>query len=185
MRKLLVLLSVVLVFALYQARPTTNIHASFSHKFRPLDCTFGYKKVNGTKRCKTMEEFFHHPRNETNCTRFKVLKCYNYKNASACLCVRKPIKPPHHDFPHPCPPGFTWRCTRGLNKDCQCRRIGPIKINDTTRIPNCSYGKYLSCTNTKCICKPLKKISDIEPFQPSLPEPLNPIEPLENEMPLV
>jgi len=147
MRKLLILLSVFLVVALYQARPTTNVHTSFSHIFHPLDCTFGYKKVNGTKKCKTMEEFFHHPRNETNCTIFKELKCINYKNATACLCFRKPIKPPHHDFHDTCPPGFTWRCRRGFISDCQCRRIVPSKI------PNCKPSQFLACTKNGCFCK--------------------------------
>ena len=72
MRKLLVLLSVVLLFALCQGqkeRETSKI------RHRPLvrDCIFGYKKVNGTKTCKTMEEFFRHPRNDTTCVKNKTL----------------------------------------------------------------------------------------------------------------
>jgi len=190
MRKLLILLSVVLFIALCQARPTTNVHAIRPKFIYPLNCTFGFKKVNGTKRCKTMTEFFEHPRNETNCTKLQKLKCYNYKNATACLCVKKPILPPHPIFPSRCPPGLTLRCKNRYFRDCKCEKFSPIRLNRTSLIRRrCKEGEGLSCPKGgACICKKIEKKLDIEPFiepyVPTLPDPFEPMEPIEPLKPL-
>ena len=169
MRKLLILLSVVLFNALCQARPTTSVHAP---KFiQPLDCTFGFKKVNGTKRCKTMTEFFQHPRNETNCTKLQKLICYNYKNATACLCIKKPIFPPypsHPLFPPRCGPGLVWRC-KGKN-NCKCERFSPIRL--TSRFSGiCKEGEKFICpARGRCRCKKIEREPTIEPIiEPYIP----------------
>jgi len=160
MRKVLILLSVVLAVALCQnTKRRTTIYRP---PYRPLDCIFGYKYLNGTlprKVCKTKEEFFLHPRNETKCSILKKLKCYTFKNVTACLCVRKFNRPPNPDFPHNrCKPGFVWRCQRenGIrNRICECKKIGPVKVNITSRITEkCEKGTYLYCPRKgKCYCQ--------------------------------
>jgi len=169
MRKLLILLSVVLFIAFCQARPTTSVHAISPKFIYPLNCTFGFKKVNGTKRCKTMTEFFEHPRNETNCTKLQKLKCYNYKKATACLCVKKAILPPHPPIIHHCGPGLVWRC-KGKN-NCKCEKYSPIPL--TSR---CEEGEKLICTaRGLCRCKKIQRepiIEPIEPYLPTFPEPM-------------
>ena len=158
MRKLFILLSVVLLFALCQSklRNTTRLNPPF--KTPPMHCIFGIKKVNGTKKCKTMEEFFQHPRNQTNCTKAKKLKCYNFKNATACVCVWD-IKLPHIEIPYRCPMGLVRRCKRRphSNKtDCQCTRFIPPKINISrisTQAKQCPEGKRLFCSFDGCKCR--------------------------------
>jgi len=178
MRKLLILLSVVLAFALCQ---TTKRRTTIYRPYRPLDCTFGYKYLNGTlpnKVCKTKEEFFQHPRNETNCSILKKLKCYTFKNVTACLCIKKFNRPPYPDFPHHrCPFGFTWRCQRVNrigNRNCECKRIGPVKLNFTSRITKrCKVDEVLSCPKRgACICKKGRK--DILPDESNEPDMLEP-----------
>ena len=169
MRKLLILLSVVLAVALCQTTKRTTIHRP---PYRPLDCTFGYKYLNGTlpnKRCKTKEEFFQNPRNDTNCSKLKKLKCYTFKNVTACICVKKFNRPTYPDFPFKrCPEGFVWRCSRGV-RNCGCKRIGPIKVNGTSKITKeCEYGKYLYCPKKgECICRKIRReTSYIDPIKP-------------------
>ncbi len=162
MRKLLILLSVVLLFAICQSqrtKPTSVVRRP------PFECLFGYKKVNGTKKCRTKAEFFQHPRNETNCEKKnKTLKCFHYKNATACLCIKK--RTPRTSGPiHTCPPGQIWRCKGfGLHKDCKCRRPPVPLVNRTDIIkPNCDPEKeYLSCTRRRCICR---KKKTTEPYE--------------------
>lgn len=163
MRKLLILLSVVLLFAICQSqrtKPTSVVRRP------PFQCTFGYKKVNGTKKCRTKAEFFQHPRNETNCEKKnKTLKCYHYKNATACLCVKKRTHPTSGPEVK-CPPGQIWRCKKfGPHQDCKCRRIPVPPVNRTTDIPKpkCDTEKeYLFCTRRRCICK---KKRTTEPYE--------------------
>ena len=176
MRKLLIVLSVVLAVALCQSikRPTTIPRPPSLHPFNTLYCTFGSKKVNGTEKCKTKEEFFQHPRNETNCTKLKILKCYTFKNDTACLCVRKFIRRPYSDFPrHRCRVGFVWRCKRG-NINCECIRFGSVRVNNTSRISKkCKGDEVLFCPKRgKCICK--KERRDMEPILPDEPDILEP-----------
>jgi len=191
MKKLLILLSVVLFISLCQARPTTNVHTIRPLIIQPLNCTFGFKKVNGTKRCKTMTEFFQHPRNETNCTKLQKLKCYNYKNATACLCIIKRPIPPHSPLVHICGPGLVYRC-RGKN-NCFCDRFNPNQLNAASRVPRrCNKGEILLCPNGFCSCKKIKRnplpepLEPIEPLKPLEPmKPMEPFEPMEPIMPLV
>jgi len=169
MRKLLILLSVVLAVALCQT--TKRRTTLYRRPYRPLDCIFGYKYLNGTLRnkvCKTKEEFFQHPRNDTNCSKLKKLKCYTLKNVTACICVRNFNRITYPDFPYNrCKPGFVWRCTR-VNKDCECRRIGPIKVNGTSKITKeCGDGKYLYCPKKgDCICRKIRREPIIDPIIP-------------------
>jgi len=147
MRKLLILLSIVLAAALCQ---TIKRKTTYRPPYRPPDCIFGYKYLNGTssnKVCKTKEEFFQHPRNETNCSSLKKLKCYTFKNVTACLCIRKFNRPPNPNFPLIlCPEGYIRRCKKGT-RNCECIIIGPVKVNDTSRITKeCGYG-YSYCSN--------------------------------------
>ena len=170
MRKLLVLLSVVLLFALCQnqkVKDTSRIRP------RPLvrDCIFGFTKVNGTKRCKTKEEFFKHPRNDTNCTKNKRLRCFTMNNVTACLCVRR-IEPPRPINVTKCPVGFIWRCKRDKltkHQECRCRKLGPVPVNTTSGpgVKECPAGKELYCPKKRpCICRRIKKTT-----QPVVPEP--------------
>ncbi len=163
MRKLLILLSVVVLFAICQGqrpKPTSGIKRPF-----PLDCVFGYKKVNGTKKCRSKAEFFQHPRNETNCAKKnKTLKCYHFKNATACLCVKNRTRP-HPGFEHKCPPGQFWRCKGyGRHQDCRCRKFVVHPVNRTELVkPNCDQEKeYVFCTRRRCICKKKKEIDPNE-----------------------
>ena len=171
MRKLLIFLSVFLFIALCQARPTTNVHVP--KNIQPLDCTFGFKKVNGTKRCKTMTEFFQHPRNETNCTKLQKLKCYNYKNSTACLCIKKPILPPHPSILI-CGPNLVWRC-KGKN-NCKCSILDPARLTSRFSM-NCKAGeKYICPARGRCRCKKIEREPTvepiIEPYLPTFPEPM-------------
>jgi hypothetical protein len=175
MRKLLVLLSVVLLFALCQSQ---KLRDSSKIRVRPhvRDCIFGYKKVNGTKVCKTMEEFFKHPRNDTNCTKNKTLKCFKFHNATACLCVKKHVRPPKPINVTTCPVGFIYRCKRDRfthKQECRCRRMGPVPVNFTTGpgLKECPEGKELYCPKKRpCICRRIKKKP--EPVEPvPVPEP--------------
>ena len=166
MRKLLILLSVVLFIAICQARPTTNVHVP--KNIQPLHCTFGFKKVNGTKRCKTMSEFFQHPRNKTNCTKLQKLKCYNYKNATACLCVKKLLLPPSPSIIHKCGPGFIWRC-KGKN-NCKCEKFSPFRFNHTALIRSCDKGEEFWCSNRGlCRCRKIERKPNFEPMKPMEP----------------
>ena len=164
MRKLLILLSVVLAVALCQSikRPLGRVPPY--HPINRLDCTFGIKKVNGTRKCKNIEEFFQHPRNDTNCSKLRRLKCYKFKNATACLCVRKPKLFPHPDFPQLCKPGFVWRCKKD-NIDCKCTRFGPVRVNDTLRLKNkCPEGEEFFCSvKTGCKCRKIDRTPVIKP----------------------
>ena len=182
MRKLLIILSVILLFSLCQSkRETTRILPI--HRFPNLGCTFGYKNVNGKKECQSKEEFFQHPRNETNCTKPKNLNCYKFKNVTACICNRLP-KLLTLGFHQRCPRGFIWKCKSGNNRDCYCGVMTPRPGNSASRLPmKCDREKELFCPNKSvCICRKIKKTPVfepiIEPFEPTLPEPLEPIEPL-------
>ena len=164
MRKLLVLLSVVLLFALSQSQRVKD-----TPKLRPRprvrDCIFGYTKVNGTKKCQTMEEFFKHPRNDTNCTQNKKLKCFTFHNATACICV-KPLRPTTTINPTKCPVGFIWRCKRDKltkRQECRCRKLGPVPVNVTSGpvLKECPEGKELYCPKKRpCICRRIKKTTE-------------------------
>lgn len=157
MRKLLVLLSVVLLFALCQSQ---KVKDRKTHKFHK-ECIFGYKKVNNTKVCKTKEEFLKHPRNDTNCTANKVLKKFKINNVTFTRCVFKrngnsTHVPKHRNCTEP---GFVRRCKvdkfTGKNV-CRCIRLGP-----PVREPNpdivCEEGKVKHCNKRGvCICRPPK-----------------------------
>ena len=165
MRKLLILLSVVLLFALCQSQSVRKNKTK--HHPKDLDCIFGYKKVNGTKICKTMEEFFKHPRNDTNCTKNKTLKCFKSHNVTACLCVKVHKRPTLPDL-HRCPVGYLWRCKRDSfthKQECKCRKIGPT-VNDTTTITTkCPEGKELFCPKRgRCICKKKHRKPTLDPY---------------------
>lgn len=159
MRKLFIFLSVVLLIALCQSkeRNTTRLNRPFISP-PPFDCIFGFKKVNGTKKCKTMEEFFKHPRNETNCTKIQKLKCYNFKNETACVCVKK-FKLPKIEIPYKCPMGLVRRCKRRANSnktDCHCTRFIPPKKNISrisTLANQCPEGKRFFCSYDGCKCR--------------------------------
>ena len=159
MRRLLVLLSVVLLFALCQSQLIKKDKIKKPIKIR--DCLFGFKKVNGTKECKTKEEFFKHPRNDTNCTKKnKTLKCFKFQNATACLCVRKPIPKNPIKFKDECPAGRIKRCKvdrfTGQQK-CRCLRIGPVKDDTVKGEIECKEGEKKVCkSNGVCICRKLR-----------------------------
>ena len=128
MRRLLVLLSVVLLFALCQNQLTKKDRLIRPPKTH--NCIFGFKKVNNIKVCKTIEEFFKHPRNDTNCTqKNKVSKCFTLYNTTACLCLKKIVPKKPINFKSKCKPGFFNRCR--VNKFtgkqmCSCKKLGPI-----------------------------------------------------------
>ena len=134
MRNLLILLSVVLAVALCQSTKIPTRKLPVTHILPPFNCIFGIKKVNGTRKCKTKEEFFQNPRNDTNCSVFKELKCYTLKKATACICVRKHLNITVPSF-HKCPIGEVWRCKRERHSnklDCSCSKVGPVKLNNTS-----------------------------------------------------
>ena len=171
MRKQLILLSVVLLFAICQSKRSPGHH---SHHKRP-DCIFGYKKVDGKKQCKTIEEFFQNPRNETSCPAKKQFKCFTFNNATACLCIKKRAKIPQDTTtegepsnPNQCPPGFVYNCRKDRHtrhQKCKCRKLGP-SLNDpsseTTK--DCPEGQELHCRRKgKCLCRKVKHDDDDEP----------------------
>jgi hypothetical protein len=153
MRKLLVLLSVVLLFAICQSQKVKDKKDLPKIK---RDCFFGYKKVNGTKVCKTKEEFLKHPRNETNCPVNKTLICYKFGNITACLCI-KVHKPATPIIRTNCTKGYVRRCK--FNKiygiqSCRCVKMGPIIPVDKPEDVVCEEGKEKICKkNGVCICR--------------------------------
>ena len=128
MRRLLELLSVVLLFALCQSQLKKIDRVRRPPKI--LGCIYGFKKVNETKVCKTREEFFNHSRNETNCTqKGKIRKCFNFFKTRTCFCVDKPVPKKPNYFRNECKKGLIKRCRvdrfTGKQK-CSCVRIGPV-----------------------------------------------------------
>lgn len=166
MRKLLVLLSVVLLFALCQSKVSNN---KTKHDHPNKHCFYGYKKVNGTKECKTIDEFMRHPKNDTNCTHKKILKCLPVRNITVCRCVEKRRPPIIPIFNTTCQKGYIKRCRfdRQTNKEkCRCIRMGPVIRNKTEEIV-CKEGYTKICKNhgsgEKCFCR---KIHHVEPVYP-------------------
>ena len=164
MRKLLIFLSVVLAVSLCQGtkRPTRKLPAT--HIFNPSYCIFGIKKVNGTRKCRTKEEFFQHPKNDTNCSIFKELKCYEFKNTTACICVKKVTRNTHPPIIHKCQPGFIWRCKRerySRKSDCSCTKLYPVRGNGTNKCP----GIKICPKKGPCYCDP-RRASINDPIDP-------------------
>ena len=159
MRKLLVLLSVVLLFAICQSQKVKE--KKFPPKFK-RECFFGYKKVNGTKVCQTKAEFLKHPRNDTNCTVNKTLKCFRIENVTVCRCVRK-FKPVSPIRATNCTKGYVRRCKvdRYTGKqNCRCIKVSPITPVVKPEDVVCEEGKEKICKkNGVCICR--KKRSEI------------------------
>jgi hypothetical protein len=160
MRKLLVLLSLVLLFALCQSQVIEK-----GRKLRPDFCPFGFTKVNGTKVCKSFEDFLKHPRNATNCTNNKILKCRKFNNKTLCFCLPKyPLRPRRNITL--CKPGEFYRCKFDKStgqRDCKCRPMGP-KIIDVKEL-DCPLGSFPKCKGRRCICAKDKK-NEREPFKP-------------------
>ena len=155
MRKLLVLLSVVLLFAICQSQKIKE--KKVPHKIR--ECFFGYKKVNGTTECKTLAEFMKHPKNETHCTHNKTLKCRKFSNVTVCRCLRT-IRPVHPPKVSNCTAGYIRRCKvdRFTGKqNCRCVKVGPIPRPGKDLV--CEEGKVKVCKdNGFCICKKPKPV---------------------------
>ena len=158
MRKLLVLLSVVLLFAICQSQKVKDKKDLPKIK---RDCFFGYKKVNGTKVCKTKEEFLRHPRNETNCTANKTLKCLKVGDITACRCIKIHRPRPHVPRNFTCPVGKVKRCKTDRftgKQNCRCVKLGPVLINDTNKDIVCKEGEKKVCKkNGVCLCKKARK----------------------------
>lgn len=159
MRKLLVLLSVVLLFALCQSH---KVKEKKPHKF-PRECIFGYKKVNNTKVCKTKEEFLKHPRNDTNCTANKVLKKFKVNNVTFYRCVLKRVNRTTHLKDKNCTkPGYTKRCKvdRFTGKNvCRCIKLGPVPVIEPNPDIVCAEGKVKHCNKRGvCICRSPKPV---------------------------
>ena len=171
MRKLLILLSVVVLFAICQSKTT---HGHHSHHKHP-DCIFGYKKVDGKKQCKTIEEFFQNPRNETNCTAKKQLKCLKFNNATACLCLKKSVKIPQGTTqdgeptnPRKCLQGYVYNCVKDhhtRHQECKCRKLSPVLDDPSSETTTeCPEGQELYCGRRgKCLCRKVKHDDDDEP----------------------
>jgi hypothetical protein len=165
MRKLLVLLSVVLLFAICQSQKIKD--KKVPPKIR--DCFFGYKKVNGTTVCKTKAEFMKHPKNDTNCTHNRTLRCQKVDNVTICRCLRR-IKPVHPIKTSNCTKGYVRRCKvdkfTGKQK-CRCVKMGPIIPVPIKDDIVCEEGKVKVCKrNGFCICKKPKP----EREQPVVPD---------------
>ena len=160
MRKLLVLLSVVLLFALCQSQKVKE--KKKPPKFQ-RECLFGFKKVNNTKVCKTKEEFLKHPRNDTNCTTGKRLKKIKVNNSTFYRCVLiRPVRPSDLRDGNCTQPGFVKRCKKdrftGKNV-CKCIRLGPGPVKDPNPDVVCEDGKVKHCKkNGVCICRPLRPV---------------------------
>lgn len=161
MRKFLMLLSAVLLFAICQGQLINKKLRPGPIKFRPV-CPFGSKKVNGTRVCKTKEEFLVNPRNQTNCTKNRKLICNPFGNVTYCFCLRKPKVPTvPTTFIRECPLGTRKSCKRDKltrKQTCECVKFGP-KVNDTNtlRKKDCGEGKELRCNSRGCFCKKIKE----------------------------
>ena len=162
MRKLLVLLSVVLLFALCQSQVMDK-----KKLVKPI-CPFGYTKVNGAKVCRSYKDYLKNPRNATNCTKNFNLKCRKFENKTLCFCFPKFIVPPFGNISK-CQPGEIFRCkldrTTG-KRDCKCSTLLP-KIKDKTEL-DCPLGTYPKCKGRRCICAKNKE------REPSIPVPVVP-----------
>ena len=158
MRKLLVLLSVVLLFAICQSQKVKDKKDLPKIK---RDCFLGYKKVNGTKVCKTKEEFLKHPRNDTNCTVNRTLKCFRIQNVTVCRCVRK-FKPVTPIRSTNCTKGYIRRCKVDKltgKQNCRCVRLGPIVPVVKPEDVVCEEGKEKICKkNGVCICRKIRPV---------------------------
>ena len=164
MRKLLVLLSVVLLFALCQSQEVEKEKKKLLIK--PNFCPFGYKKVNGTKVCKTYKEYLKHPRNFTNCTKDSNLKCRKIENKTLCFCVPKIKVLPHRNISL-CKPGEILRCKfdrNTLKRGCKCEPVLPRVKTDPSEL-NCPTGTTPKCKGNRCICAKIK-IKEREPVFP-------------------
>lgn len=148
MRKLLVLLSVVLLFALCQSQDPVK-----TKKEKPHFCPFGYKKVNGTKICRTLDEFLRNPKNATNCTKNKELRCRKFDNKTLCFCIPKfDVLRPHRNITR-CKPGETLRCKfdrKTLKRECKCQSMVPRKYNTSELV--CEEGTVPKCKGKRCVC---------------------------------
>jgi len=164
MGKLLVLLSVVLLFALCQSQVT----GKEKKLLKPNFCPFGYTKVNGTKVCKTLKEFLKHPRNVTSCSKNRTLKCRKFDNKTLCFCLPEFRVRPHRNISL-CKLGEVYRCKFDKltgQRDCKCRPIFPrVK---TTEL-DCPLGTSPKCNGRRCICAKDKEIKR-EPFVPKRPD---------------
>lgn len=161
MRKFLMLLSAVLLFAICQGQLLNKKFKPGPHKFRPV-CPFGSKKVNKTRVCLTKEEFLANPRNQTNCTKHRNLVCNKFGNATYCFCLRNPKGPsfPTHVF-RKCPLGTKKTCTKDKltrQQTCVCEKLGPT-ANDTSvlRKKDCGEGYQLRCNSKGCFCRKTKE----------------------------
>ena len=171
MRKLLVLLSVVLLFALCQSQV---VEKEKKKLIKPNFCPFGYKKVNGTKVCKTYKEYLKHPRNFTNCTKGFNLKCRKVENKTLCFCFPKIKVLPNKNISL-CKPGEILRCKfdrNTLKRGCKCEPVLPRVKTDPSEL-NCPTGTTPKCKGNRCICAKIK-IKEREPVLPPVikPEPV-------------
>ena len=163
MRKLLVLLSVVLLFALCQSQVVEK-----EKKIKPNFCPFGYTKVNRTKVCKTLKEFLKLPRNVTSYSKNRTLKCRKFDNKTLCFGLTKFHVIPHRNISL-CKPGEVYRCKFDKlagQRECKCRPIFP-KVKNTEL--DCPLGTYPKCNGRRCICAKDQKIKR-EPFVPKRPD---------------
>ena len=104
-----------------------------------------------------------HPKNETNCTALKKLKCFKVDNVTVCRCILKRNRT-HDKLIHSnCTKGYVRRCKvdkfTGKQK-CRCVKMGPVLPVHRNEDIVCEEGKVKVCKrNGFCLCKKKKPVT--------------------------